>query len=74
MGEGRCVYRVLVGNPEERRPLGRPRCRWKNNIRMYLLEVGCGCVVWMELAQDRDRWRAVVSAVMTGFTVFFPQL
>jgi len=64
MGEGRGVYRVLVGKPEVRRSLGRPRCRWEDNIRMDLREVGCGCVDWMELAQDRDRWRALVSAVM----------
>ena len=64
MGEGRVVYRGLVGKPEGRRPLGRPRRRWEDNIRMDLWEVGCGCVDWMELAQDRDRWRALVSAVM----------
>ena len=64
MGEGRGVYRVLVGKPEGRRPLGRPRRRWEDNIRMDLWEVGCECVDWMELAQDRDRWRALVSAVM----------
>jgi len=58
------VYRVLVGKPEGRRPLGRPRLRWEDNITMDLWEVGCGCVDWMELAQDRDRWRALVSAVM----------
>jgi len=63
MGEGRGAYRVLVGNPEGRRPLGRPRRRWEDNIRMDLREVRCGCVDWMELAQDRDRWRALVSAV-----------
>jgi len=63
MGEGRGVYRVLVGKPEGRRPLGRPRRRWED-IRMDLREVGCECVDWMELAQDRDRWRALVSAVM----------
>ena len=64
-GEGRSVYRVLVGKPEgRRRPLGRPRRRWEDNIRMDLREVGCGCVDWMELAQDRDRWREFVSAVM----------
>ena len=57
------VYRVLVGKPERRRPLGRPRRRW-GDIRMDLREVGCGCVDWMELVQDRDRWRALVSAVM----------
>jgi len=64
MGEGRGVYRVLVGKPEGRRTLGRPRRRWEDNIRMDLREVGCGCVDWMELAQDSDRWRALVSAVM----------
>jgi hypothetical protein len=64
MGEGRGVYRVLVGKPEGRRPLGRPRHRWKDNIRMDLREVGCGCVDWTELAQDRDRWREFVSVVM----------
>ena len=58
------MYRVLVGKSEGKRPLGRPRCRWEDNIRMELREVGCGCVDWMELAQDRDRWRALVSAVM----------
>jgi len=58
------VYRVLVGKPEGRRPLGRPRRRWEDNIRMDLRKVGCGGVDWMELAQDRDRWRALVSAVM----------
>ena len=64
MGEGRGVYRVLVGKPVGRRPLGRPRRRWDDNIRMDLREMGRGCVDWMELAQDRDRWRALVSAVM----------
>jgi len=64
MGNGRGVYRILVGKPEGRKPLGRPRRRWEDNIRMDLREVGCGCVDWMELAQDRDRWRALVSAVM----------
>ena len=64
MGEGRVVYRVLVGKPEGRRPLGRPRRRWEDNIKMDLGKVGCGYVDWMELAQDRDRWRALVSAVM----------
>jgi len=64
MGEGRSVYRVLVGKPEERRPLGRPRRRWEDNIRMDLRELECGCVDWMQLAQDRDRWRALVSAGM----------
>jgi hypothetical protein len=64
MPEGRGVYRVSVGKPEGRRPLGRPRRRWEDNITMGLREVGCGCVDWMELAQDRDKWRALVSAVM----------
>jgi len=64
MGEGTVMYRVLVGKPEGRRPLGRPRRRWYDNIRMDLRGVGCACVDWMELAQDRDRWRALVSAVM----------
>ena len=64
MGEGRDVCRVLVGKPEGRRPLGRSRHRREDNIRMNLWEVGCGCVAWMELAQDRDRWRALVSVVM----------
>jgi hypothetical protein len=64
MGEGGAVYRVLVGKREGRRPMGKPRRGWEDNIRMNLREVGCGCVDWMELAQDRDRWRALVSAVM----------
>ena len=58
------VYRVLVGKPEGRRPLGRPRRRWEDNVRVNLRGVGCGCVDWMELAQDRGGWRALVSAVM----------
>jgi hypothetical protein len=57
------VYRVLVGKPEGNRPLGRPRRRWED-IRMDLQEVKCGCVDWIGLVQDRDRWRALVSAVM----------
>jgi len=64
MGEGRGVYRVLVGKPEGKRPLGRPRHRWVDNIRMDLQEVVCGYVDWIGLAQDRDRWRMLVSAVM----------
>jgi hypothetical protein len=63
MGEGRGVYRVLVGKPEGKRPLGRPRRRWEDNVRMDLQEVGCGCEHWIGPAQDRDRWRALVSAV-----------
>ena len=64
MGEERVTYRVLVGKPEGKRPLGRPRRRWVDNIRMDLQEVGCGYVDWIGLAQDRDRWRKLVSAVM----------
>ena len=64
MGEGSGVYRVLVGKPEGKRPLGRPRHRWENNIKMDLQEVGGVCGDGMELAQDRDRWRALVSTVM----------
>ena len=64
MEEGRGVHDVLMGKPEGKRPLGRPRCRWEDNIKMYLEEVGRGCVDWMELAIDRDRWRALVSTVM----------
>jgi hypothetical protein len=63
MGEERKVYKVLVGKPEGERPLGRPRRRWKYGIRMDIGETGLGCVDWIGLAQDRDRWRAVVSAV-----------
>ena len=64
MGEERAAYRVLVGKLEGRRPLGRPTRRWVDNIRMDLQEVGYGCVDWIGLAQDRDRWRTLVSAVM----------
>jgi hypothetical protein len=64
MGERRGVYRVFVGNPEGKRLLGRPRRRWENNIKMDLQEVGCGDMDWIELAHDRDRWRALVSTVM----------
>jgi hypothetical protein len=63
MGKGRGVFRVLVGKPEGKRPLGRPRRRWEDSIRMDLQEVGSGCEDWIGLAQDRDRWRALVSAV-----------
>ena len=64
MEEGRGVHKVLVGKPELKRPLGRPRRRWEDNIKMDLEEVGRGCGDWMELAHDRDRWRALVSTVM----------
>ena len=64
MGEGRGVHKVLVGKPEGKRPLGRPRHRWEDNIKMYLQEVGRGYGDWMEFAQDRDSWRALVSTLM----------
>ena len=64
MGQGRGVYRVLVGKPEGKRPMGRPRRRWEDNIKMDLQEVGGACGDWMELEQDRERWRALVSTVM----------
>jgi hypothetical protein len=64
MGEGRDVYGILVGKPEGKKPLGRPRHRWKNNIKMDLQETECGDIDWIELAQDRDSWRAVVKAEM----------
>ena len=64
MGEERGVYRVLVEKPEGKRPLGRPRRRWLDNIRMDLQEVGCGYMDWIRLAQDRDRWLTLVSVVM----------
>jgi len=63
MGEDRGVHRVLVGKPERKRSLGRPRRRWEDNIKMDLEEVGGGRVDWMELAQDRDGWRALVDTV-----------
>jgi hypothetical protein len=64
MGEGRNVYRVLVGKPEGKRPLGRPRRRWENGIKMDLGKIGWGGVEWIHLAQDRDRPRALVNAMM----------
>jgi hypothetical protein len=64
MGEERKVYKVLVGKPEGRRPLGRPRCRWEDGVRMDLRDIGLEGVDWIRLDQDRDRRQAVVSAVM----------
>jgi hypothetical protein len=64
MGEGRGMYSVLVGKPEGKRRLGRPRHRWEDNIKVDLQEVGCGGMDWIELAQYRDRWQALVNAVM----------
>jgi hypothetical protein len=64
MGEKRNVYRLLVGKPEGKRPLGRPRRWWIDNINMDLLEIGLNVVVWIGLAQDRYRWRALVNSVM----------
>jgi hypothetical protein len=62
--EGRALYRVLVGKSEGKRPLERPRRRWEDNIKVDLQEVGCGVMDWIELARDRDRWRALVNTVM----------
>ena len=64
MGERRGVYSVLAGKPNGKRPIRRPRRRWEDNIKMYLQEVRCGGMDWIDLAQDRDRWRALVNAVM----------
>jgi len=64
MGERRCVYRVMVGKPEGKRPLGKHRRTWEDNIKMDLQVVECGVMDWIELAEDRDRWRALVNAVM----------
>jgi hypothetical protein len=64
-GEKRNVYRLLVGKPEGKRPQGRPRCRWIDNIKMGLLEIGVSVVDWIGLAQDRYRWRALVNSVMS---------
>jgi hypothetical protein len=72
MGEERKVYKVLVGKPEGKRPFVRPRRRLEDGIRMYLREIGSGGMDWIRLAQDRDRWRAVVSAVM-NLRVFAPR-
>jgi hypothetical protein len=64
MGERRGLYRVLVGKPEGKRPLVRPRCKWEDIIKMDLQEVGCWVMDWIELVQDRHSWRALVNAVM----------
>jgi hypothetical protein len=64
MGEKRNAYRILVGNPEGNRPLGRPRRRWVDNIKMDFRELGWDCMDWIDLAQDRDQWRVLVNAVM----------
>jgi hypothetical protein len=65
MGDRRGLYRVLVGKPEGNRPFGRSRCSWEDNIKMDLQEVECEGMDWIELAQDRGRWRALVNAVMS---------
>ena len=65
MWESRGIYRALVGKPEGRRPLGRPKPRWEDNIKMDLQEVGCGGTDWIELAKDSDRWRRLLSAVLS---------
>jgi hypothetical protein len=72
MGEGRKVYRVLVGKPEGKWAFVRPRRRWENGLKMDLRKIGCGGVQWIHLAQDRDRWRAVVNAV-TNLRVLAPR-
>jgi hypothetical protein len=64
LGEVRGAYNILIGSPKGRRPLGRPRRRWEDNIKMDLREIGFGDVDWIDLAQDRDRWRALVNTVM----------
>jgi hypothetical protein len=64
MGEKRNAYRILLGKPEGKRPLGRPRCRWVDNIKMDLREIGWNDVDWIDMAQDRDQWRALVNTVL----------
>jgi len=66
MGEMRVVYRVLVGKSERKRPLGRPRRSWEDNVKMDLQKVGCGDIDWIELSLDKDRWRTLVNAVMNS--------
>ena len=68
MGEARGVHRVLMGKPEGKRPMGRPGLRWEDNIKTYLQEVGCGGMDWIKVAQDRDRWWALMNVIM-NFTV-----
>jgi hypothetical protein len=63
-GAKRNAYRIWVGKPEEKRPLGRPRRRWKDNIKMDLREIGCGGMDWIDVTQDRDQWRALVNTAM----------
>jgi hypothetical protein len=63
MGEKRNKYRIFMGNPERKIPLGRPRCRWEDNIKVDRREIGWGCMCWIHLSQDRDQWRAVVNMV-----------
>jgi hypothetical protein len=65
MGENRNIYRILMGKPEGKRPLGRPSSRWLNNIKMGLREVERDCMDWIHVAQDRDQWRAFVNTVMS---------
>jgi hypothetical protein len=64
MGANRNAYRILMGNPEGKRTLGRPRCRWVDNMKMDLREIGWDAMDWFDLAQDRDQWRALVNAAM----------
>jgi hypothetical protein len=68
-GEKRNAYRILVGKPERKRSLGRPRRRWEDNIKMDLREIGWGCTDWIDLAQDRDLWRALVNTIMNNLWV-----
>jgi hypothetical protein len=69
-GDIRCVYKVLVENPEGKKPLGRPRRRWGDDNEMDLQKVECGCMDWIDLAQDRDRWWALVNAVMNFHVLY----